>query len=160
MSEKDVPFPYQPLIEGIEKFITDRKDCQKHQDSFLACHLEIRIIIPHNNTKRKIAHHYETYKEPYRSFLEEKQTGNISYCIPIDEQCLYIPWNINFFKNYLLSHKSLRCVYRHIGYHLVQFTKNIRLPHCAARISRHRAPYIHVCYIKTDESVHNNIIQQ
>lgn len=28
MSEKDVPFPYQPLIEGIEKFITDRKDCQ------------------------------------------------------------------------------------------------------------------------------------
>ena len=102
MSEKDVPFPYQPLIEGIEKFITDRKDCQKHQDSFLACHLEIRIIITHNNTKRKIAHHYETYKEPYRSFLEEKQTGNISYCIPIDEQCLYIPWNINFFKNYLL----------------------------------------------------------
>ena len=58
MSEKDVPFPYQPLIEGIEKFITDRKDCQKHQDSFLACHLEIRIIITHNNTKRKIAHHY------------------------------------------------------------------------------------------------------
>lgn len=115
MSEKDVPFPYQPLIEGIEKFITDRKDCQKHQDSFLACHLEIRIIIPHNNTKRKIAHHYETYKEPYRSFLEEKQTGNISYCIPIDEQCLYIPWNINFFKNYLLSHKSQRCVHRHIG---------------------------------------------
>lgn len=90
MSEKDVPFPYQPLIEGIEKFITDRKDCQKHQDSFLACHLEIRIIITHNNTKRKIAHHYETYKEPYRSFLEEKQTSNISYCIPIDEQCLYI----------------------------------------------------------------------
>ena len=44
MSEKDVPFPYQPLIEGIEKFITDRKDCQKHQDSFLACHLEIRIM--------------------------------------------------------------------------------------------------------------------
>lgn len=154
MSEKDVPFPYQPLIEGIEKFITDRKDCQKHQDSFLACHLEIRIIIPHNNTKRKIAHHYETYKEPYRSFLEEKQTGNISYCIPIDEQCLYIPWNINFFKNYLLSHKSQRCVYRHIGYHLVQFTKIfdcrivplaypvIELPIFMSAISKPMSPFI------------------
>lgn len=88
MSEKDVPFPYQPLIEGIEKFITDRKVAKSIKILFSACHLEIRIIITHNNTKRKIAHHYETYKEPYRSFLEEKQTGNISYCIPIDEQCL------------------------------------------------------------------------